>query len=104
MSSTTRGHQHTAQPFVARTIHRFSVPIILAWLAIAVIVTIGVPSLEQVEREHAVSLTPTDAPSFEAMKRMGEDFKESEFRQCGDDRLRGSSNPSATMLTGTTTI
>ena len=29
------GNEHTAPPFVARTIHRFSVPIILAWLAIA---------------------------------------------------------------------
>ena len=52
-------------------------PIILAWLAIAVIVSIGVPSLEQVEKEHSVSLSPDDAPSFKAMKRMGEDFKES---------------------------
>ena len=63
--------------FVARTIRRLSVPIILAWLAIAGIVTIGVPSLEQVEKEHSVSQNPEDAPSFKAMKRMGEDFKES---------------------------
>ncbi len=43
-------------PFVARMIHRFSVPIILGWLAITVIVSVGVPPLEQVEKEHAVSL------------------------------------------------
>jgi len=77
MTSQHVESQHTAQPFIARTIHRFSVLIILAWLAIVVIVTIGVPPLEQVEREHALSLTPQDAPSVEAMKRMGEDFKES---------------------------
>ena len=77
MSNEHVGNEHTARPFVARTIHRFSVLIILAWLAIAVIVTIGVPPLEQVEREHAVSLSPPDAPSFKAMKRMGEVFKES---------------------------
>ncbi|MGO9158203.1 MMPL/RND family transporter, partial [Mycobacterium sp.] len=65
-------------PFVARTIHRFSVPIILAWLGIVVILTIGVPSLEQVEKEHAVSLNPADAPSFRASKRAGEDFKQSD--------------------------
>ena len=52
-------------------------PIILAWLAIIVIMGIGVPPLEQVEKEHSVSLNPTDAPSFKAMKRMGADFKES---------------------------
>jgi RND superfamily putative drug exporter len=71
------GKEHTARPLVARIIHRFSVLIILAWLAIAVIVTIGIPPLEQVEREHAHSLSPPDAPSFKAMTRMGEDFKES---------------------------
>ena len=61
----------------ARTIHRFSVLIILAWLAITVIMTIGVPPLEQVAKEHSVSVDPTDAPSFKAMKRMGEVFNES---------------------------
>ncbi|MGO9033398.1 MMPL/RND family transporter [Mycobacterium sp.] len=76
MSDHHAGNEHTTPPFVARTIHRFSVPIILAWLAIAVIVSIGVPPLEQVQKEHSVSLTPTDAPSFKAVQRMGEDFKE----------------------------
>jgi RND superfamily putative drug exporter len=77
MSDDYLGNEQTKPPFVARTIHRFSVPIILAWLAIAVIVTVGVPSLEQVEKERSVSLSPVDAPSIKAMKRMGEDFKES---------------------------
>ncbi len=66
MSDEHTGNQHTTPPFVARTIHRFSVPIILAWLAITVIVSIGVPPLEQVEKEHSVSLNPTDAPSIKA--------------------------------------
>jgi RND superfamily putative drug exporter len=70
------GNQHTPPPFAARTIHRFSVPIILAWLAIAVIVNIGVPSLEQVAKEHSISQSPEDAPSFKASKRMSEDFKQ----------------------------
>jgi putative drug exporter of the RND superfamily len=78
MSDEHMGNQHTAPPFVARTIHRFSVPIILAWLAITVIVSIGVPPLEQVEKEHSVSLTPSDAPSFKALKRMNQDFNESD--------------------------
>jgi putative drug exporter of the RND superfamily len=67
--------ERTTPPFIARTIHRFSVPIILAWLAIVVIVTIGVPPLERVEKEHLVSLTPTAAPSIKAMQRLNEDFK-----------------------------
>jgi putative drug exporter of the RND superfamily len=76
MSDENMGNKHTTQPFIARTIHRFSVLIILAWLAITVIVTIGVPPLEQVEKDHSVSLNPNDMPSIKAMKRMGEDFKE----------------------------
>ncbi len=76
MSNKHVGKEHTARPLVARTIHRFSALIILAWLAIAVIVTIGVPPLEQVEREHALSLVPEDAPSVQAFKQMGDEFKE----------------------------
>jgi len=77
MSDEHLSNEHTAPPFTPRTIHRFSVPIILAWLAITVIVSIGVPSLEQVEKEHSISQSPKDAPSYKAMTRMGEDFKES---------------------------
>jgi putative drug exporter of the RND superfamily len=77
MSNEHKGYEHITPPFVARTIHRFSVAIILAWLAIAVIVNIGLPSLEQVEKENSVSLNPKDAPSFKAMQRIGGDFKES---------------------------
>ena len=71
MSDENMSNKHTTPPFIARTIHRFSVLIILAWLALTVIVTIGVPPLEQVEKDHSVSLSPKDAPSIKAMKRMG---------------------------------
>src|ERR1700741_3408957 len=70
-------HQlHNSRPFVAKTIRRLSVPIVLAWLAITVIVSVGVPSLEQVERERSVSLVPSEAPSFEGADHMVKDFKE----------------------------
>jgi RND superfamily putative drug exporter len=68
------GSEQTTPSFAARTIHRFSVPIILAWLAIAVLVSVGVPSLERVEKEHSVSLNPTDAPAYRAMVRMNQAF------------------------------
>ena len=70
--------EHTKPPLTARTIRRFSLLIILAWLAVTVAVSIGVPPLEQVEKERQVSVNPTDAPSIQAMKRMGEDFRESD--------------------------
>ncbi|ORB50052.1 hypothetical protein BST43_22605 [Mycobacteroides saopaulense] len=63
--------------FLARTIRRLSIPIILGWLAIAVILSISVPSLEQVEKEHAVAMNPDAAPSFQATQRMGKLFDES---------------------------
>ena len=70
-----------------RTIRRFSLLIILAWLGLIVIcqpgirrleLGSGIPSLEQVGREHSVSLMPKDAPSVQAMTRMGKVFKESD--------------------------
>jgi putative drug exporter of the RND superfamily len=69
-------HTHNERPFIARMIHRFAVPIILGWLGIIVLLTVAVPSLEQVGQERSVSLSPSDAPSFEAMKRIGKVFKE----------------------------
>ncbi|WP_166904676.1 RND family transporter [Mycobacterium sp. DL440] len=73
-------NRHTSDrpPLIARMIYRLSVPIILGWLAIIAVVTFAVPSLEQVGRESSVSLVPKDAPSFQAMQRMGEVFKESD--------------------------
>ena len=69
--------ERSQPPFTAQAIHRFSVLVILAWVALTLIVTLGVPSLETVGREHSVSLCPKDAPSVQAMMRMGKDFKES---------------------------
>ena len=70
--------EHPRIPFIARTIRKLSVLIILAWVALMLIVTLGVPWLEQVGREHSVPLSPRDAPSVQAMTRMGKVFKESD--------------------------
>ncbi|MDT5223008.1 MAG: putative drug exporter of the superfamily, partial [Mycobacterium sp.] len=77
MSEQDVGEERGTPPFLARSIRRFSVLIILAWLAIVVIVNTGVPSLERVEKEHSVSLSAPDAPSFTAMTRVNHDFQES---------------------------
>ncbi|MGV9800268.1 MMPL/RND family transporter [Mycobacterium sp. NPDC003449] len=71
--SNGSAHRHR----IATFIRRFSVLIILGWVAITVVLTVAVPPLEVVEREHSVSLSPPDAPSVKAMTRMGEVFKES---------------------------
>ncbi|MFC3778984.1 RND family transporter [Mycolicibacterium holsaticum] len=68
-------HQlHSNRPLAARTIRRLSVPIILAWLVIIGILTVAVPTLEEVEQRQALSLNPTDAPSFQAAERMSDAF------------------------------
>ena len=78
--------EHSRPPFIARTIRRFSLLIILAWLVLILISTLAsvggkwsaaIPSLERVAERHSVSLMPKDAPSVQAMMRMGQDFKES---------------------------
>jgi putative drug exporter of the RND superfamily len=65
-------------PFFARSIRRFAVLVVLAWVALTLTVTFGVPWLETVGREHSVPLAPQDAPAVQAMQRMGKDFKESD--------------------------
>ncbi|MEB4210373.1 RND family transporter [Mycobacterium sp. 94-17] len=71
--------QHRQAPsLVARGIRRFSVLIILGWVALTLAVTFLVPSLEHVGQEHSVPLAPQDAPAVQAMQRMGKDFKESD--------------------------
>ena len=77
MSSHRTSNEHTERPFVAGKVRKFSVLIILGWLAITAAVSFFVPSLEQVAKERAVSLSSKDAPSIKAMMRIGELFKES---------------------------
>ena len=77
MSTHRASNERTERRYVAGAVRKFSVPIILGWLAITLMVSIGVPSLEQVSKEHAVSMSAKDAPSIQAMARIGEVFKES---------------------------
>jgi putative drug exporter of the RND superfamily len=65
-------------PFIARTIRRLSLVVILAWAALTLLVTFAVPPLERVGEEHSVPLAPQDAPSVRAMTGMGKAFKESD--------------------------
>ncbi|MDQ1605535.1 MAG: putative drug exporter of the superfamily, partial [Actinomycetota bacterium] len=74
MSTQHRTHD---RPILARAVRRLAVPVILGWLGIALAVSIGVPPLEQVAKERAVSLSVREAPSIKAMARIGELFKES---------------------------
>src|SRR6476620_11835003 len=61
----------------AGLVRRFFVLIILAWLALIAVLSWSVPSLEQVAKERAVSVSAKDAPSVKAMMRIGQIFEES---------------------------
>ena len=72
-------HQlRSSPPFVARTIRRLSLLIILAWVALTLTVTLAVPSLERVGQQHSVPLNAKDSASVRAMTRMGKVFQESD--------------------------
>ncbi|MBV9352150.1 MAG: MMPL family transporter [Mycobacterium sp.] len=63
-------------PFLPHAIRRLAVPFILAWLGLVFITNTAVPQLEVVGKEHSVSMSPNDAPSMQAMKRVGQVFHE----------------------------
>ena len=62
--------------FFARAVRRSAVVLILAWLALAVVSNLAVPSLEQVAKENAVSLSIQDAPAMKARNHIGAVFDE----------------------------
>jgi RND superfamily putative drug exporter len=67
-----------ARPKFMRFVRRFAVPIILAWLLLTVAVNVLVPPIESVARNHAVTMSPQDAPAMVAAKRIGAKFHESD--------------------------
>lgn len=65
-----------AHSLIPRLVRTFAVPVVLFWFGLVVVLSVAVPPLEQVSQEHTVSLAPEDAPSMQAMKRVGKDFQE----------------------------
>jgi len=59
-----------------RMIRMFAVPIVLGWVVVVALLNTVVPQLEAVGKLRAVSMSPNDAPSMIATKRVGEVFKE----------------------------
>jgi len=65
------------RPRFARFVRRFAVPILIAWLLMTVALNVLVPPIESVARNHAVTMSPQDAPAMIAAKRIGAQFHES---------------------------
>ncbi|GAB3027314.1 MMPL/RND family transporter [Mycobacterium bourgelatii] len=70
------GPKRTHHPVIPHTIRIFAVPIIIAWVVLTVVVNVVVPTLEVVSEQHSAPMTPLDAPSMQAMMRLGHNFKE----------------------------
>ncbi|KUH75780.1 hypothetical protein AU184_15460 [Mycolicibacterium novocastrense] len=79
-------NERTRPPLIPRAIRKFPGLIILAWLLLIIVTTLAavngnwgsvIPALEKVGRQQSVSVMPKDAPSVQAMTRMGEVFGES---------------------------
>ena len=73
---TATATRHAKRPVIAHSLRILAVPIILFWIAVAVLVNVIAPQLEVVGEAHAAPMAPEDAPSMQAMKRMGANFKE----------------------------
>ncbi len=69
---------HRRHEGLPRWIRHLAIPIILGWIALTALVNIAIPQLDVVGQQHAVSMSPQDAPSVIAMKRIGHVFQEYE--------------------------
>ncbi|MCX8564589.1 RND family transporter [Mycolicibacterium mucogenicum] len=67
------------RPRLAKMLRVLAIPIILIWLAIAVLTNVLVPSLDDITAANAGPLVARDAPSAQAAIHMGNDFNESDF-------------------------
>ena len=80
MSAPTRdaapAPEHHRATGLAKWIRRLAIPIIIGWVVIVGILNSTVPQLEVVGQMRSVSMSPAEAPSVIAMKRVGEVFEE----------------------------
>ena len=78
MTATNGKHatEHAHRPLLPHAIRLLAVPIILAWVAITVVVNTVAPQLEAVSELHSAPMAPMDAPSMQAMLKMGGNFHE----------------------------
>src|ERR1700754_2272043 len=72
----SNAHSKPGRPILPRLVRILSIPIILFWLLLAVALSTISPPLEEVATQHAVSMTPQQAPAFKAMMHIGHIFQE----------------------------
>jgi hypothetical protein len=70
-------------PIFARSVHKLAPLIILAWLGLVVVLSVFLPPLDKVAKQHQVSMSPQSAASMQPMKRGVERIRQ---RQRDHDR------------------
>jgi RND superfamily putative drug exporter len=68
--------EHPKRSFFPHMLRILSVPIVVFWVFVAVVVNVIAPQLEVVGELHSAPMAPEDAPSMTSMKLMGGNFKE----------------------------
>ncbi len=76
MTTDNRAAGLPHMPIFARSVHKFAPLIVLGWIGLVVVLSVFVPSLDKVGKAHTVSMSPNEAASMQAMKRVGKVFNE----------------------------
>jgi putative drug exporter of the RND superfamily len=63
-------------PIFARAVHKGALLIVLGWIGLVVCLSMFVPDLEKVGKEHTVPMSPKEAASMQATMRVGKVFNE----------------------------
>ena len=66
----------TRRAYLPHLVRILSLPIVIFWIFIAVVVNVAAPQLEIVGEAHSAPMAPEDAPSMKSMKLMGSNFQE----------------------------
>src|ERR1700730_10549795 len=75
-TSTKHAMPRPKRPVIGPPLPPLALPIILILVFFTIAVNVAVPQLEVVGEQHSAPMVPADAPSMEAMKRIGHDFRE----------------------------
>lgn len=64
------------RPRIAHLIRVLAIPVILFWIAVAVILAVVTPPLDTIADQHAVSLSPKGSIAFQSMLNIGKKFQQ----------------------------
>ncbi|OHU75886.1 hypothetical protein BKG84_25940 [Mycobacteroides chelonae] len=89
----SNAHAKPHRPFIGHMIRIFSLPIILFWVGLAVILGTVTPSLNEVAASRSVPLSPQNSESYQGMLNIGKVFQQYDSDSSamvvleGDDKL-----------------